>query len=256
MLKKAADYILSREKEPDLQLEYVLFPTQFLRAEFAQRGISVQNASIIYGAVDTACYQFQPNRVKNATDSLRLLFIGRLTGEKGVETAIDAVALLANQHKVRQLELIIVGSGEPAYEVALQERVREAGIASLVEFRGSLPKAAMPAVYQDADVLLFASIWQEPFGRVPVEAMASGLAVIGTAVGGAAEVLSDGQNALLFASGDAAELATRILELVEEPELRQALVARGYRTAIDKFDIGRMSSEIAEYLYHRTMVVR
>jgi glycosyltransferase involved in cell wall biosynthesis len=70
---------------------------------------------------------------------------------------------------------------------------------------------------------LFTSIWQEPFGRVIVEAMASGLAVVGTAVGGAAEMLVHDENSLVFEAGDSTSLARALRRLIESPALRDTL---------------------------------
>ncbi len=106
----------------------------------------------------------------------------------------------------------------------------------------------MPQLYQQSDALLFTSIWQEPFGRVLVEAMVSGVVVIGTASGGAAEIMSENENALTFAPGDAVELASKVVRLRESGELRQRLSEHGRRMALEKFSLDRMVDGIEAYL--------
>jgi glycosyltransferase involved in cell wall biosynthesis len=78
--------------------------------------------------------------------------------------------------------------------------------------------------------------------------------VIGTATGGAAEILADNENALIFAPSDAAGLAAQIARLVESPLLRQQLTDAGRQTALTKFDLHRMTTEIEAYL--RTIVTQ
>ena len=78
--------------------------------------------------------------------------------------------------------------------------------------------------------------------------MASGAVVIGTATGGAREILLNNENALVFSPGEAVGLATQIARLIESPSLRRQLAKAGRRTATEKFDIQRMTEEIEIYL--------
>lgn len=249
LLKPIAHRQLASERRSALQLERVLFPTAFLRDEFARNGIAPRESTIVYGAIDTGVYaNGRAHTATRSSSSLTLLYVGRLSEEKGVHTAIEALGLLAEQGLATRLKLVIAGRGEPAYEATLQDLARQNDLESAVTFVGAQPKEAMPDLYRQADVLLFTSIWPEPFGRVLVEAMASGTAVIGTQVGGAAEIIDDGCNALSFTPGDAASLAARIAQLAETPALRQQLVEMGRRTAVEQFDLYRMVGEIEIYL--------
>jgi glycosyltransferase involved in cell wall biosynthesis len=78
--------------------------------------------------------------------------------------------------------------------------------------------------------------------------MASGLPVVGTTVGGAGEILKDGQNGLAFPPGDPEALATQVSRLIGSPQLRQELAEAGRKTALEKFDIQRMVSELEKYM--------
>jgi glycosyltransferase involved in cell wall biosynthesis len=245
MLKPFALKILAREKHPHLKLEHVLFPTAFMQSEFKQKGITPPYAKIIYGAIDTKPYL---NNHKELSSKLSLLYIGRLSREKGVHTAIQAVAHLVHGDKISDLHLTIVGDGEQDYESYLQNLVTKENIAAFVDFLPAQPKETLPSLYQGADIFLFTSIWAEPFGRVVVEAMASGVAVIGTKVGGAAEILIENENSLSFMPDDPISLANQIRVLSEAPELRMKLATAGKASAMNKFDIKRMTSEIESYL--------
>jgi len=245
LLKPAAQAILSREKRQGLKFERMLFPSAFMEDEFKQKRIVLQHTKVIYGAIDTSPYlnlQKKPNVV------LSLLYVGRLTHGKGVHTAIEAVRVLVHEHDFKDLKLTIIGNGEPDYEASLHALVKQENIESLVTFLPAQPKEALPALYQQADIFLFTSIWSEPFGRVIVEAMASELAVVGAPVGGAAEILVEGKNALTFIPADPASLARQLLRLIESPAYRLQLAKAGRETALNKFDIQRMTTQIKTYL--------
>jgi len=246
LLKPIAQWMLRREKRPNLQLEHILFPSEFMREELKRKGISSPNAKIIYGASDTEPYASQ--RDENQKEKTSLLYIGRLTPEKGVHTAIEAVEKLVHEHGINHIKLTILGDGDYDYVQYLHHLVDEKKIASYVDFMPAQPKEALPALYHGSDIFLFTSIWPEPFGRVIVEAMASGLTVVGTAVGGAAEILVEDENALLFTPDDPVSLSQQLKRLIESSVLREKLALSGRQTALEKFDIQRMTAEIESYL--------
>lgn len=247
LLKPLAKHILAREERPELQLEHALFPSAFMQEELMRRGVLPKRTKIVYGAVDTAPYLNRRDRPK-PNDTTSLLYVGRLTHEKGVHTAIEATARLVHEHGLKNLKLTIAGGGDADYVEYLHQLVDRKNLASFVTFVPPQPKEALPPLYHRSDILLFTSIWAEPFGRVIVEAMASGLAVVGTKVGGASEILVDGENALTFAPDDPASLCLQLKRLIESPALRERLAASGRETAVHQFDIRRMTGEIESYL--------
>jgi glycosyltransferase involved in cell wall biosynthesis len=247
ILKPVAQRVLAREEHAKLDLDHVLFPTVFMQKEFANRGIEPRHAEVVYGAIDTSPYKDIHHAPIQSRD-LSLLYVGRLTAEKGVHTAIEALGQLQKKSGMNRVQLTIVGDGEPEYLARLRQLAKMNNTEPLVTFMPAQPKDGLPALYQQADIFLFTSIWHEPFGRVIVEAMASGVAVIGAATGGAAEIMIDNENALLFASGDSNNLAEKLIKLIESPALRERLTKVGRETAIGKFDIQRMTTGIEEYL--------
>ena len=78
--------------------------------------------------------------------------------------------------------------------------------------------------------------------------MAAGVAVVGTAVGGASEILIENENALIFTPDNPASLSRQLKQLIETPSLRRQLANAGRQIAVDKFDIQRMTTEIESYL--------
>lgn len=247
--------ILSQEQEKfSLQFERVLCVSNAVKKDLAvNAGIPRQNMSVVYNGVETDLFYPRPvsppeeesTLIKQA-ESVKLLCAGSLVSHKGVHTVIEAISLLAANEDAPNLT--IVGAGHPDYERRLQQMVRDNHLEHLVHFTGRIPREQMPEVLRQHDILLFPSIWEEPLARMMQEAMASGLAVIGTLTGGTGELLVEGETGLTFAPEDAAMLARRIDELVRDPQLRHKLAAAGRQKVLACFDIRRMVDEIETQL--------
>jgi glycogen synthase len=151
----------------------------------------------------------------------RLLYAGRLDEDKGVMTALRALALLRGRFEG---SLSIVGRGDSQYERKLREFAEEHRLN--VSF-GSGNADEMPRIYRSHDGLLFTSEWAEPFALAPIEAMACGLPVAGTATGGSAELFRHGENALTYEAGNAEQLAAIILRFASDAALRERCARAG-----------------------------
>jgi glycosyltransferase involved in cell wall biosynthesis len=130
----------------------------------------------------------------------------------------------------------------------LRALAAELGITEKVGFTGYV--ADTSGAMRSLDILVHASTQPEPFGRVIAEGMASGCAVICSAAGGAAELISEGEDALAHPPGDDAVLAARMEELVRDPNLRARLARAGRITAERRFDRSRLSAQLIP-LYRR-----
>lgn len=247
VLRPLAEAEMSREPLPKLELAHVLIPSRFMLAELSRRGVQYGQARVVPGGVDTSLYVRPLGPEITAGQGLRLLVAGRLSPEKGIETALAAMAEL-ERRGAQGFSLSVVGSGEQGYVSHLRSEVQALGLEQVVAFSPPVSKAEMPRLYHAHDVLLFPSLWEEPFGRTLVEAMASGLVVAGTATGGAAEILEAGVNGLIFPAGDAPALAEVLLRLQAQPELRARLSAAGQRTALERFDVRQMVTGIRQAL--------
>jgi len=158
----------------------------------------------------------------------RLLYAGRLDPDKGIDVAVAALAELPNDTTLQ-----IVGAGKESYEDQLRREAAALGVQDRVQFSGPARSDVMPQVFASADAVLFVVRWDEPWGLVPLEAMAVGRPVIATARGGAATYLRDGENALVIPADDPRALAGAVRRLAESADLRASLRAGGFRTAAE-----------------------
>ena len=212
-------------------------------------GIPISNARIVYTGLDLKKYLHSDQLQQRDDDrSLNLLYAGRFVSDKGIDTAIRAMTELVFGKSRRDIKLSLAGSGSPEYESYLHNRVNDAGLNDYVSFLGWVPPEEMPELLRKFDVLLVPSIWPEPFSRVVLEGMISGLVVVATPTGGTLEILADGKNGLLFAPGDAEDLAQKIISLADDPNLRRRLALVGQQTIKENFTITKMLDEIEGYL--------
>lgn len=157
--------------------------------------------------------------------SWRLLSVGRIDPRKGVATAIEALVELP------EATLTVAGSGPATLLADLAALAERVGVAARVTFAGAVPRAELPALYEAHDAVVFPVVWEEPWGLVPLEAMALGRPVTASGRGGSSEYLRDGENCLLHAPGDPVSLAETVRRLAGDETLRERLLAGGLRAA-------------------------
>jgi glycosyltransferase involved in cell wall biosynthesis len=237
---------------PPLQFEHAVCCSEYVRNALVNASKLPEHAGVIYGGTDPAPFVRHSRVHMNGADKvnrpLRLLYFGRLIHDKGVHTAIEALGILKRRGLVQDIHLTILGSGHPDYERHLHALVEQEGIGDFVEFVGKVAREEVPERLGCFDVYLFTSIWPEPMARSVMEAMAAGLLVIGTEVGGQVEMLSDGENSLTFTPDNAGELADRIALVAGDPLLRDRLAKAGQKLVLDKFTLERMVDDIEGYL--------
>jgi glycosyltransferase involved in cell wall biosynthesis len=198
-----------------------LFVSRALHREVLAAGVETGRVDIVPWGVDLAAFPLAPARPARR----RLLYVGRLSRLKGVDLAVRALAHLPG------VALDVVGDGDPGYVQELRTLAGVLGVGGRVRFHGAQPRPAVAAAYAQADALLFPVRWQEPFGAVPLEAMARGMPVIATSTGGSAEFLHDGLTALVVPPEDPQAVAAAARRVLAEPALRRRLRSAGRRMA-------------------------
>ncbi len=167
---------------------------------------------------------FAPNGDARTGKAVRMLYVGRLTrGEKGLDVLLRAVAELSGESGPH---LEVHGDGHDRDE--LEALVRSLGRERQVSFHGWAARAAWPASYRGADLFTIASR-EEGMPNVVLEAMASGLPVVGTAIAGIEDLVVDGVTGRLVPSEDPAAFAAAVRELAADPALRREMGRAGRR---------------------------
>ncbi len=170
----------------------------------------------------------------------RLVAVSRLVERKGLGTVVAALAELPDT------ELVVAGGphsselGQDREAQRLLGLARRYGVTDRVELRGRVERADVPALLRSADVVVCVP-WYEPFGMVPVEAMACGVPVVASGVGGMVDTVVDGVTGVHVPPRDPHRLARAVRALLDDPSLRASLGAAGVSRARDHYSWSKVA---------------
>jgi D-inositol-3-phosphate glycosyltransferase len=169
-----------------------------------------------------------------------MLQLGRMVRRKGVDNVIRAAAILRDKFQIPVRLLVVGGNAEQPDPVATPELgrlmalTRELGIEHAVTFTGQRQRAQLRYYYSAANVFV-TTPWYEPFGITPVEAMACGTPVVGSAVGGIKTTVVDGETGYLVPPNDPHALAEKLAWLHRHPRQAQRMGWAGMQRAYQHF---------------------
>jgi glycosyltransferase involved in cell wall biosynthesis len=205
--------------------------------ELRELGLRAGRASVIPCGVDTDL--FHPAPRSDPGGPPRLLVVGRLVTRKGIGNTVEALRDLPG------VELVVAGGprrdaldADPAV-TRLRALAARLGVADRVRMVGSVARADMPALVRDCDVVV-AVPWYEPFGIVPLEAMACGKPVVGSAVGGLLDTVVPGETGELVSPRRPDQVARAVRSLLDDPARRAAYGAASRRRAVERYDWRRV----------------
>jgi glycosyltransferase involved in cell wall biosynthesis len=241
----------------------------------------------VYNAVDSDRFRPTPEVPAPNCRPARLLFVGRLSPEKGVHVLIQAFKTLAESRPTLRLDLVGGASTQPYLYLApdpddpamaslvpfygnrLSEMVQrqlmrrqlivkgqaylddlvaqKAGDERIV-FHGPVLQTETIDFYRRATVLVFPSVWHEPFGIPTVEAMACGLPVVSTCSGGIPEIVEHGRTGMLVPRGNAEQLALAISQVIEDPARARAMGEAGRQRVLERFTWEASARRLADLI--------
>ena len=166
-----------------------------------------------------------------------LLFVGRLVEKKGLIYLIEALPSILRKHP--RVFLRVVGDGQEKEKI--KKRIGELGLNEHVEFLGAVENDALPGIYHSSSVVVFPSIiakdWdREGFGLVLVEALGCECATVVTDLPAMKDIICNNKSALVVPQKDAAQLAEKIICLLDDEKLRQTLGKQGRQYVVKRFD--------------------
>jgi spore coat protein SA len=219
-----------------IRVDRLVFVSEFLRQQardkFPKLGAWLGSSSVLYNGADQSIF-YPPVEGRRNPAIATVLFAGRLVEDKGVHILLDAMKLLHEQGVRLQARIVGSASFGLAEETDYIRRLKATSPKTVVflQYRSGM---ALGDLFRGADMFCSPSVWDEPFGLVNVEALASGLPVVSTLSGGASEIFSSG-GGILVERGCAVQLASALRRLTENPELRAQLGQDGYKAFLDRF---------------------
>ncbi|NCF68753.1 MAG: glycosyltransferase [Chloroflexi bacterium] len=222
--------------------QHVITPSESIKKILIDNGIEGDITAIPTGIDITPFAEAdgRPIREKHKWgDNIVLVSVGRLAKEKNFDTLLRAAAQVMRERA--HVRLVIIGGG--LEEKSLAKLAEELGIASQVEFTGTIPYEDVPSYLKAADIFCFASV-TETQGLVTMEAMAAGLPIVAVDATGTSDAVDDGQDGLLT-ENDPAALAEALEQVIDDQELRQRLTD-GAKAKLDWFDRRRQAERMLE----------
>ncbi len=209
--------------------------------ELMRMGRSRAKISVVPCGVDKDL--FQPDGpAARKTAKHRILSVGRFVPRKGFDDMVRAMPSISNA------ELVIVGGPEKAQlgsdpeACRLQELAKKLGVSRRVHLHGPVAREDMPAMLRSADVVA-CTPWYEPFGIVPLEAMACGVPVVASAVGGMLDTVVDDVTGRLIPPKKPAEIAAAINPLLRDSFLRQSFGLAGRDRVCARYSWDRVAQD-------------
>ncbi|MFB0537582.1 MAG: glycosyltransferase family 4 protein [Anaerolineae bacterium] len=207
--------------------DYIICPSRVTREHITSLGISPERVTVIPNGVDTA--RFSPHPAPPDEVPL-LLYIGTLAGWQGLDTLLEAMPLVLEEHPAR---LNIVGKGRKEQRKSLQKRIRKMGLAESVSLEDSVSHDTIPQMINQAHLCLAPLSFNDrnvTQGCCPIkvlEYLACGKPLVAANLPVVRELVCDGQEALLFTPDDPADLARCVLTLLNDPPLAERLAEAG-----------------------------
>lgn len=192
-----------------------------------------QRLVVLPNVVDVS--KIAPPPAERTAGAVRILFVGRLSRDKGAWDILEIARLVAREEPGFRIDM--AGIGETAEEdQAIRARAAEYGLADRIVFHGYQTGAAKAALFRDADIFLLPT-YAEIFPNVLLEALAAGLPIVTTDVPVIPEMIQDGVQGLVRRPGDIEGFAAALLAFIRDPARRRAVGAANRREAETRYDV-------------------
>jgi glycosyltransferase involved in cell wall biosynthesis len=205
----------------------------------------------IYNSINVKKFDSDKSSIVPTKGSIKIAFVGRVRIRKGVMVFIEAAREVLQKYQDTHFYVVGNDSGDSDGCLdAAKETVNIRKISPYFTFTDLLYDA--PQFMKHIDIVVVPSIFEEPFGRVNIEAMAAGKPVIASRVGGIPEVVEDHVNGLLVPKGDTDALAKAMIKLIDNGELRRRLGENGRISVEEKFDTKKQIKDLEDIFYENS----
>lgn len=228
-----------REISDNRKLTRCVVAGEFMKGELLKNGFAAEQIRVI-PPVPPEWIDDHSSPSRDFTQG-RILFVGQVIRGKGVDLLLRALAKLQNPW-----HFVLAGKGSALPKC--EQLIDDLGLRNRLTIHGYLPPDELRSQYQQAQIVVVPSAWQEPFGLVGVEAMRNERAVVAFAVGGIPDWLENGHNGILVPPADVDLLAAALDKLLADPQLCRVMGTRGRERADTKFSFAAYVDRIESFL--------
>ena len=204
--------------------------------------ITHKKIQVINNAVDSTLFKPRPKSnkiIKNHyLESDFILFVGRLSPEKGLEYLIDAMALILQNFP--KIKLLVIGDGPKKEKMEI--KCKELNISDKIIFLGKISNQSLPQYYQSSKMLIVPSL-REGFGINIIESLACANPVIASKVGGITDIIKHKENGILIEPKNHLMIADAVLNLLNSDDLYEYLSKKGLESVRDNFSWEKISMQ-------------
>lgn len=233
----------------DFDFKHILVVSKAVKRTYVESGFSADNISIIPPrGIPIELVKKQDNRtVKLQGNKVKLLYVGRLSVEKGIDTALKALRHLTAKFRINNITLDLIGGGDKKYEKKLRFLTENLNLKNQVTFRGKLSVEEVLKEYNNYHILLVPSL-SDASPIVLVEAMSQGVPIVATLTGGIPEMIEHGINGLLVSVGDSVKMAEAVKKLVDDPSLYEKISCNGIERVREEYTNEKIIEKIENYM--------
>ena len=217
----------------DGDYSHIAFLSEAMRKVFVQMGYEPAHSYIIPRGIDF------PLSALNEQRTNAFFMASRIGPEKGYDVVLQSLGLLAKKG-ITDWSLRIAGSGDEKYIESLTSKAKSLGIAGRIEFLGMLSRQQVLDEMRSALAFVSASLWEEPFGRSNIEAMACGGPLVAADTGAIREIVGDSGCALIYQKSNAEKLAEYLEQVIKKPETRTDMAQRAIERIKQAYTMDRI----------------
>ena len=213
-----------------IRYDFVSFNSHFLESRYRAGGFPMKHSFVIHRGIDFPV--ISDDDLAKPREPIFLVAC-QLERHKGIHIAIEAASLL----REKDWRMEIIGDGPEPYRTEVRHLVGDLGLDDRIAFLGRRPHPEVVAAMRSAIAFINPPIWDEPFGRTSIEAMACGAPLINSDSGAIHEIAEDEVSALIYPKEDASALASRMARVLDDAALRLALARAGAQRVREAFTI-------------------
>lgn len=223
----------------------VFFNSRHSKELALDKGVPVENASVIFSGIDTSVFHFKSETIIH--NPLRILLPGRIESQKGTKDAVSLLSILKGLHV--PVCLTIVGNEDSqSYFEEIVQKLRLLNLEDKAKILPMVNHEKLAELYRDSDICFFPSYHETGFSRVPLEAMACGCLVISYGNEASNEIIKNGETGYITLPGDIHAVAALITNLISDPIKYQQIVKNAVEKVNREFNMEAYLDRVEDYI--------
>jgi len=232
----------------EMQVKHVIFIGENLANDFRKAGVENSSFRVIKNGIPDEWILNKPLINWTKGDSVRLLYVGRISPEKGSDIAIKTLEVLIEEFGLFDISLDLFGTGNVEYMNRLKDYVTNHNLSEHINFHGYLDRDRIINEYARFNILIFPTPKYEGLSTVIIEAMARGLFVIASRIGGPMDIITHGKDGILVYPIEPGQFALTIYQYLSNPAEITRIKENAIKKISENFRFSKMIDEYEEYI--------